>query len=76
VALIIGLFVGMAAFFGGLMNLNFLLAGSLSSGPVLLILEILLVIAWKTAGHFGVNYFVHKHFGTFWQPGPGLRKKA
>jgi len=76
IALIIGLFVGLAAFFGGLMNINFLLAGSLSSGPVLLILEILLIVAWKTAGHFGVNYFVHKHFGTFWQPGPGLRKKA
>lgn len=76
IALIIGLFVGVSAFLGGLMNMNFLLAGSLSSGPVLLVLEILLVIAWKTAGHLGVNYFVHKHFGTFWQPGPGLRKKA
>lgn len=75
IALIIGLFVGLAAFFGGLMNMNFLLAGSLSSGPVLLILEILLMIAWKIAGHLGVNYFIHKHFGTFWQPGPGLRKK-
>lgn len=70
VALIIGLFVGLAAFFGGLMNLNFLLAGSLSSGPVLLVLEILLVIAWKIAGHLGVNYFIHKRLGTFWQKGP------
>jgi thiosulfate dehydrogenase [quinone] large subunit len=76
IALIIGLFVGLAAFFGGVMNMNFLLAGSNSSGPVLLLLEILLMIAWKTAGHLGANYFVHKFFGTFWQPGPGLRKKA
>lgn len=68
IALIIGLFAGTAAFFGGLMNLNFLLAGSLSSGPILLILEILLVIAWKISGHLGVNYFIHKRFGTFWQP--------
>ena len=75
IALIIGLFVGMAAFFGGLMNLNFLLAGSLSAGPVLLVLEILLVVAWKIAGHLGVNYLIHKHFGTFWQPGPGLKKR-
>lgn len=69
-AMIIGLFVGTAAFFGALMNFNFLLAGSLSSGPLLLVLQILLVIAWKIAGHLGVNYFVHKRFGTFWQPGP------
>lgn len=69
VALIIGLFVGLAAFFGGLMNFNFLLAGSLSSGPVLLLLEILLMVAWKTAGHLGVNYFIHKYLGTFWQAG-------
>ncbi len=76
VALIIGLFVGVAAFFGGLMNFNFLLAGSLSSGPVLLLLEILLMIAWKISGHWGVNYFIHKYFGTFWQPGPGLKRKT
>jgi len=69
VSLIIGLFVGLAAFFGGLMNLNFLLAGSLGSGPLLLVLQILLVIAWKIAGHLGVNYFIHKRFGTFWQRG-------
>ena len=70
IALIIGLFVGMAAFFGGVMNMNFLLAGSLSSGPLLLVLEILLMIAWRIAGHLGVNYFIHKRFGTFWQKGP------
>lgn len=75
VALIIGLFVGLAAFFGGLMNWSFLLAGSLSAGPVLLVLEILLIVAWKIAGHLGVNYFVHKNFGTFWQPGPVLKRK-
>ncbi len=75
VALILGLFVGLAAFFGGAMNINYLLAGSLSSGPVLLILEILLMIAWKTAGHLGVNYFIHRYFGTFWQPGPGLKRQ-
>ncbi len=71
VALIIGLFVGLAAFFGGLMNFNFLLSGSLGSGPLLLVLQILLIIAWKIAGHLGVNYFIHKRFGTFWQRGIG-----
>jgi thiosulfate dehydrogenase (quinone) large subunit len=76
VGLILGVFVGVAAFFGGLMNLNFLLAGSLSSGPILLLLEVLLVVAWRVAGHIGGNYFIHKYFGTFWQPGPLLKKKT
>jgi thiosulfate dehydrogenase [quinone] large subunit len=67
--------VCLAAFFGGAMNINYLLAGSISSGPVLLVLEILLLIAWKTAGHLGVNYFIHKYFGTFWQPGPALKRQ-
>ena len=47
IALIAGIFVGMAAFFSFLMNLNFLLAGSNSTGPVLLVLAMLLMIAWK-----------------------------
>ena len=68
IALILGLFVGLAAFFGSTLNFSFLLAGSLSSGPLLLVLQILLMIAWKIAGHLGVNYFIHKRFGTFWQP--------
>jgi len=66
--LILGLFVGVAAFFGSAMNFNFLLAGSISAGPLLLVLQILLMIAWKIAGHLGVNYYIHKRFGTFWQP--------
>jgi len=68
VALILGLFIGLAAFFGATMNFSFLLAGSLSAGPLLLVLQILLMIAWKIAGHLGANYFIHKRFGTFWQP--------
>ena len=75
VALVIGLFVGLASFFGSLMNFNFMLAGTLSIGPVFLLIEILLMIAWKIAGHLGVNYYIHKHFGTFWQPGPRLARK-
>jgi thiosulfate dehydrogenase (quinone) large subunit len=73
--LILGLFVGLAAFFGGLLNLNFLLAGSLSSGPVLLVLEMLLVVAWKIAGYYGLNRLFFKYVGTFWNPGLWFQKK-
>jgi len=76
VALILGIFVGVAAFFGGFMNFNFLLAGSLSSGPVLLVLEILLVIAWKTAGYYGLDRFFFKFIGAPWKPGTWFQKKT
>ena len=74
--LILGAFVGLAAFFSALMNMNFLLAGSLNSGPVLLVLAILIMIAWKIAGYYGLNRFIFKYIGTFWKPGLWFRKKV
>ena len=76
IALIAGVFVGLAAFFSFLMNFNFLLAGSLSSGPVLLVLAMLLMIAWKIAGYYGLNRLWLKYVGTFWQPGVWFKKKV
>ncbi|MBA4383387.1 MAG: DoxX family protein [Anaerolinea sp.] len=75
IALILGVFVGIAAFFSALMNLNFLLAGSLSSGPILLVLGILIMFAWKAAGYYGLNRAVLYYVGTFWQPGKWFQKK-
>jgi len=75
-ALILGIFVGVAAFFGAFMNFNFMLAGTLSSGPVLLVLEILLVIAWKTAGYYGLDRFFFKFIGAPWKPGTWFQKKT
>lgn len=74
-ALIVGLFVGIAAFIGGLMNVNYLLTGSLSSGPILLVLEILLIIAWKTAGYYGLDRYFFKFIGAPWKPGRWFQKK-
>jgi len=76
VALILGIFVGVAAFFGGLMNFSFMLAGSLSSGPVLFLLEILLIVAWKTAGYYGLDRFFFKFIGAPWKPGLWVQKKT
>jgi len=56
-------------------DMNFLLAGSLNSGPVLLVLAILIMIAWKIAGYYGLNRFIFKYIGTFWKPGLWFRKK-
>lgn len=50
IALILGLFTGIAAFFGSFMNVNYLLAGSVSTNPILFAIATWLVLAWKTAG--------------------------
>lgn len=68
VALIAGIFTGFAALAGGFMNMNFLLAGSASTNPVLLILAIGLVMAWKVAGYIGVDHFLLPLLGTPWRP--------
>jgi len=66
IALIIGAFVGVAAFFGGLMNWNFMMAGSASTNPLLFIAAIVLILAWKVAGYFGADYILLNWIGTPW----------
>jgi thiosulfate dehydrogenase [quinone] large subunit len=58
IALILGLFTATAAFFGAFMNMNYLLAGTVSINPILLILEILLIAAWRIAGWWGLDRYV------------------
>ena len=58
IALILGIFTGVAAFFGGFMNLNFLLAGTVSINPQLLVLALLLMAAHKIAGWWGVDRWI------------------
>jgi thiosulfate dehydrogenase [quinone] large subunit len=69
VALVVGAFVGIAAFFGALMNWNFLMAGTVSTNPVLLMLGIFLILAWKIAGYYGLDRYLLPVMGTPWQPG-------
>lgn len=68
-ALILGIFTGIAAFFGGFMNWNFMMAGSASTNPVLFSLAVLLVLAWKTAGWWGLDRWLLPLLGSPWQPG-------
>lgn len=64
--LIVGALVGIAAFFGALMNASFLLAGTVSTNPVLLILGVLLMLAWKNAGYIGIDRWLLPALGTPW----------
>lgn len=76
VALILGLFTGIAAFFGGFLNWNFMMAGSASSNPMLFLIAILLVLAWKTAGWLGLDRWVLPLLGTPWWRGKIVGARA
>jgi thiosulfate dehydrogenase [quinone] large subunit len=69
IALIVGLFVGIAAFFAGTLNFTFGLAGVAGVNPVFFILEVLLVLAWRNAGYFGLDRYVLPAVGTPWHKG-------
>ncbi|KND50218.1 MAG: hypothetical protein AB198_02450 [Parcubacteria bacterium C7867-003] len=58
--LILGAFTFLAAFFGAFMNMNYLLAGTVSSNPVLLLLAICIMLAHRIAGFFGLDYYILK----------------
>jgi thiosulfate dehydrogenase [quinone] large subunit len=71
--LILGAFVGLAAAGGLLMNMAFLLAGTTSTNPVLAILGVLLILAWKNAGYIGLDRYLLPMLGTPWkQPKPTI----
>ena len=74
IGLIVGLFTGIAAFFGSLMNVNYLLAGAVSTNPILFVIATWLVLAWKTAGWWGLDRWVLQMLGTPWTPGRVFHK--
>ncbi len=75
IALILGIFTGIAAFFGGFLNWNFMMAGSASTNPLLFTIAIFLILAWKTAGWIGLDRWILPLMGTPWQPGRLFQKE-
>ncbi len=69
IALILGIFTGIAAFLGSFMNVNYLLAGAVSTNPILFVVATWLVLAWKTAGWWGLDRWILPLLGTPWKPG-------
>lgn len=66
IALILGALTGIAAFFGAFMNWNFIMAGAASTNGMLLTLAVLLVLAWKVAGWWGLDRWLLPLLGTPW----------
>lgn len=60
--LILGALTGVAAFFGAFMNLNYLLAGTVSINPQMLVLAVFLALAWRTAGRIGLDRWIKPVF--------------
>jgi len=67
VALILGLFVGVFAVLGAFMNWNYIMAGSASSNGLFGLAAILLILAWKTAGYYGLDRWILPRIGMTWQ---------
>lgn len=67
IALILGALTGIAALFGGVMNFNFIMAGSASTNGLLLILAFFLVLAWKVAGWYGLDRWLLPALGVPWR---------
>ena len=69
ITLILGMFTGFSAFFGGFLNWNFVMAGTASTNALLFAISTWLVLAWKTAGWIGLDRWLLPALGTPWRPG-------
>jgi thiosulfate dehydrogenase (quinone) large subunit len=76
VGLLVGALTGVAAFFGALMNMSFLLAGSASTNPVLFTMAIGLILAWRVAGYYGVDRYLLPALGAPWRPGALFNRRV
>ncbi|HEU5380314.1 MAG TPA: 4Fe-4S binding protein [Ktedonobacteraceae bacterium] len=74
VGLIVGCLTGIAACFGLVMNFNYLLAGTVSTNPVLGFLALFLILAWRISGYYGVDRYLLPLLSTPWTG--SLRGKA
>jgi len=75
IGLILGLFTGIAAFFGAFMNMNYLFAGTVSTNPFLFVIELFLILAWRVAGYYGIDRYILPMLGTPWYPGNLFKRK-
>lgn len=65
IGLLLGFLTGISAFFGMFMNLNYLLAGTVSVNPIWLLLSIGLILAWRVSGYIGLDRYVLPLFRTY-----------
>jgi thiosulfate dehydrogenase [quinone] large subunit len=67
--LLLGAFTGIAAFFGVFMNASFLFAGTAGANPLMALVGILLMLAWRVAGRWGLDRWLLPAIGVPGYPG-------
>jgi thiosulfate dehydrogenase [quinone] large subunit len=76
IMLVLGLFTGIGAFVAGTLSVSFGLAGVAGVNPLFFVLEVLLILAWRNAGYFGLDRWVLPALGTPWEPGTVFQERA
>jgi thiosulfate dehydrogenase (quinone) large subunit len=65
VALILGLFTGVAALAGVLLNVIYMFTGSAGVNPAFALMSVFLILAWRNAGSVGADHYVLH--GRWWR---------
>ncbi|HLJ81349.1 MAG TPA: DoxX family protein [Ktedonobacterales bacterium] len=71
---LLGVLTGIAAGFGVLMNLNYLLAGTVSINPILGTFGLFLCFSWRVCGWIGLDRWLLPALGLPWKPGELFRQ--
>jgi thiosulfate dehydrogenase (quinone) large subunit len=74
--ILLGILTGIAAGFGVLMNLNYLLAGTVSINPILGMFGLFLVFSWRVCGWIGGDRLLLPALGLPWQRGSWFHATA
>jgi thiosulfate dehydrogenase (quinone) large subunit len=67
ICLLLGLFTGVFAFLGLVLNFGFVFSGSAGVNPAFIVVGLLLVMACRNAGWIGLDRFLLPRLGTPWQ---------
>lgn len=76
VGILLGIVTGIAAGFGVLMNLNYVLAGTVSINPIIGTFGLFLVLSWRVCGWFGGDRWLLPALGLPWKPGGLFQSRA
>jgi len=76
VALILGLFTGLAALAGVTLNLTYMLSGVAGVNPIYALIGVGLILAWRNAGNLGLDRYVLREVGTPFHAGRLVRRAA
>jgi thiosulfate dehydrogenase [quinone] large subunit len=74
--ILLGVLTGIAAGFGVLMNLNYLLAGTVSINPILGVLGLFLILSWRVCGWIGGDRLLLPSLGLPWKRGSWFRERT